>query len=176
MKWRHWSVLIVLLLLNYIIFSTALTQLARQRQPKPRPVRTLAPTFTATEPNPVAWIVLPTSTARPSPTPVTPRPTPTGPPSSTPQGTAAATEAPPTEVATDTPPPATPTPPDASLLHTVRRGESLSEIARGYGVSVQAIVEANDLDNPNRIVTGQKLIIPSPQQTPTPRPTATASP
>ncbi len=32
MKWRHWSVLIILVLLNYLIFSTAFTQLARRQQ------------------------------------------------------------------------------------------------------------------------------------------------
>jgi len=181
MKWRHWSVLIVLLLLNYVIFSTAFTQLARQRLPQPRAVRTLRPTFAVTEPNPVAWRVLPTSTTRPSPTPITPSPTPTA--SLTPtltltlEGTVTtATEAVPTAQPTDTALPPTSTPPAESVLHTVKRGESLSEIARAYGVTLQAIVEANDIDNPNRIVTGQKLIIPSPKQTPTPRPTATGSP
>ena len=66
MKWRHWAVLIVLVLLNYIIFSTAFTQLAEQRRPKARPTRTPHPTFESIEPSPVAWMVLPTSTSRPA--------------------------------------------------------------------------------------------------------------
>jgi len=179
MKWRHWSVLIVLLLLNYIIFSTAFTQLARQRQPRPQPVRTLRPTFSATEANPVAWKVLPTNTTRPTWTPRPPTETPSPTPTLTPDGTVAATAPAPTDQPTapptDTPPP-TATPAAESMLHTVRRGESLSGIAKAYGVTMQAIVEANDIDDPNRIVTGQQLIIPSPKQTPTPRPTATPNP
>jgi LysM repeat protein len=182
MKWRHWSVLIVLLLLNYIIFSTAFTQLARQWQPQPQPVRTLRPTFAATEANPVAWMVLPTSTTRPTRTPRPPTSTPSPTPTLTPEGTATVTEAVlATEPADTAPPPtstprATATPSAESVLHTVKRGESLSGIAKAYGVTMQSIVEANDIDDPNRIVTGQQLIIPSPKQTPTPRPTSTANP
>lgn len=56
--------------------------------------------------------------------------------------------------------------PDASplcmFIHVVKRGETLSRIARQYGVSVAAIVEANELRNPNRIVPGQMLCIPEP--------------
>lgn len=44
--------------------------------------------------------------------------------------------------------------------HTVRRGESLSRIARRYGVTVKAIKRANNLRNDN-IQAGQRLIIPA---------------
>jgi hypothetical protein len=71
MKWRHWAILIVLLLLNYIIFSTAFTQLAEQRRPQPQPTRTLPPTFESVESGPVGWVVLPTNTQRPTRIPVT---------------------------------------------------------------------------------------------------------
>jgi murein DD-endopeptidase MepM/ murein hydrolase activator NlpD len=56
------------------------------------------------------------------------------------------------------------------VVHTIKRGETLSQIAADYGVTVKAIVDANGLENPSLIVTGQKLIIPAPGQTP---PTAT---
>jgi membrane-bound lytic murein transglycosylase D len=48
------------------------------------------------------------------------------------------------------------------VRHRVRDGETLSTIARRYGVSVQAIlsVPANNLRNPNRISVGQYLMIP----------------
>lgn len=46
------------------------------------------------------------------------------------------------------------------VVHTVARGEHLSEIARRYGVSVSAIVEYNEISNPSLIVTGQELLIP----------------
>lgn len=45
-------------------------------------------------------------------------------------------------------------------IHVVAYGESLTLIARRYGVTVDAIVRANGLSNPNRIFVGQKLTIP----------------
>jgi LysM repeat protein len=46
--------------------------------------------------------------------------------------------------------------------HIVARGESISLIAAEYGVSMEEIIELNDLRNPNRIVPGQRLLIPPP--------------
>ncbi len=48
----------------------------------------------------------------------------------------------------------------ASRTHTVAPGESLSEIARDYGVTLSAMVTANDLANPNFIYIGQQLTVP----------------
>jgi LysM repeat protein len=211
MKWRHWSILIVLLLLNYIIFSAAFTRLAGLNQPQPRPTRTAWPTFQSLEPTPERWVVMPTSTPLPTRTPITP--TPTEPLSSTLEltstvevtatvqpATPASTEAPTIAPATASPAPATATPPPSQTpvpptatasaqSHTVQTGETLSQIAKAYGVSVQAIVAANGLADPNHIVTGQVLVIPAPGQVPptaaatarlqatnTPRPAATKSP
>jgi LysM repeat protein len=47
-----------------------------------------------------------------------------------------------------------------TVTHVVRPGENLSQIARLYGVSVSAIVQANNLWNPNVIYPGQCLLIP----------------
>lgn len=47
-----------------------------------------------------------------------------------------------------------------ATIHTVRKGENLSKIARRYGVSVQAVKKANNLTNDN-IKAGQKLKIPT---------------
>jgi LysM repeat protein len=44
--------------------------------------------------------------------------------------------------------------------HTVQSGETLSRIAKQYGVTVNQILTANKIDNPDRIFVGQKLIIP----------------
>jgi LysM repeat protein len=44
--------------------------------------------------------------------------------------------------------------------HVVKTGETLSEIARTYGVSMSAVVQANNLPNPDSIRVGQKLFIP----------------
>jgi LysM repeat protein len=182
MKWRHWAILIVLVLLNYIIFSTAFTQLAEQRRPSPRPTRTLQPTFESIESTPMAWIVLPTSTPHPTRIPVTPTPTaafnivseltPTVELSAT---VAIAPESPPDAptlaVPTDTAVVPTEVPPTATsegpvAVHTIKRGETLSQIAQGYGVTIQVIMEANELTDPNRIITGQTLVIPAPGQVP----------
>jgi len=45
-------------------------------------------------------------------------------------------------------------------VHVVQRGENLSRIALRYGTSVQAIMNANGLSNPNFIWVGQRLVIP----------------
>ncbi len=45
-------------------------------------------------------------------------------------------------------------------IHVVSWGENLIRIAAQYGVSVEAIMAANGLANPNRIYAGQRLIIP----------------
>ena len=44
--------------------------------------------------------------------------------------------------------------------HVVVPGDTLSRIAKDYGVSVRELVEANDLDDPNVIVIGEVLRIP----------------
>jgi LysM repeat protein len=55
-------------------------------------------------------------------------------------------------------PTSTPTP--TTSTHTVQRGETLSAIARRYGVSVQALVWTNNIANPSLILPGQVLVIP----------------
>jgi len=44
--------------------------------------------------------------------------------------------------------------------HTVQTGESLSQIAQRYGVTVEQILAVNGLDDPNTIIVGQELLIP----------------
>jgi len=46
-------------------------------------------------------------------------------------------------------------------IHIVKSGENLTGIARQYGVTVNAIVQANNITNPNVIHIGQRLVIPS---------------
>ena len=48
----------------------------------------------------------------------------------------------------------------SSTVHVVRRGENLSMLARRYGTSVSALVQANSLRNANYIWVGQRLRIP----------------
>lgn len=48
-----------------------------------------------------------------------------------------------------------------SAAYTVRPGDTLSAIARRTGTSVAALVRLNDLRDPNRIVAGSALRVPS---------------
>lgn len=48
------------------------------------------------------------------------------------------------------------------LAYTVMRGDTLNRIARQFGVSVNALMAANAIRNPNRIEVGQVLIVPIP--------------
>jgi len=50
------------------------------------------------------------------------------------------------------------------IVHVVRRGETLSEIAGRYGLSVRDLAAANNLSRPDRLRVGQRLVV-------TPRPT-----
>lgn len=63
--------------------------------------------------------------------------------------------------------------------HTVQAGENLYRIALTYGTTVDAIAQANNITNPNLILVGQVLVIPTaaaPAPTATPVPTGTVTP
>ena len=47
-----------------------------------------------------------------------------------------------------------------AYTHTIAAGESLYTIARKYDVTTQAIVHANGLSSPDKIIVGQKVVIP----------------
>ena len=55
---------------------------------------------------------------------------------------------------------ATPAPTNEVKKHVVQSGETLGSIAVQYGVTVQAILEANQLANPDLLRVGQELVIP----------------
>lgn len=46
-------------------------------------------------------------------------------------------------------------------IHIVRRGETLWQIASQYHVDIQSIIQVNQLENPNELVVGQSLVIPT---------------
>jgi LysM repeat protein len=74
---------------------------------------------------------------------------------------------------TATPTPTATLPPGTQVTYVVQTGDTLYSIALHFGVSVQDLMNANGLTNPNYIQIGQTLIIPNPSATPTPTPTGT---
>ncbi len=48
----------------------------------------------------------------------------------------------------------------ASATYTVQPGDTLTEIGRRFGTSVEALVEANDIENPDVLEVGQVLEVP----------------
>jgi LysM repeat protein len=173
MKWRHWSILIVLLLMNYLIFSTAFSRLSRQNE-GPLPTRTPLPTFESVADTAVAWIVMPTNTPAPTRGPVTLVPTQVNLPEAE-NTTAVPAQDTPAVESTPTSAPAEPTVPADTTTHTVVAGEYLSTIAASYGVTVDALMKANGLANANLITPGQVLVIPAPAEATQP-PTGTVEP
>ncbi|MDE0653716.1 MAG: LysM domain-containing protein [bacterium] len=68
------------------------------------------------------------------------------------------------------PPPATPatTQPQreigAQLVYEIQPGDTLFSIARQFGVSLDELVEINNIENPDLINAGQQLVIPPPSE------------
>jgi LysM repeat protein len=84
-------------------------------------------------------------------------PTPGGPPSSTPQ---VRVELTPVPSPTAAPPTHTAGPAGEPTTYKVKAGDNLSSIALQFGVTVEDIVKANNIEDPNQIYEGQELIIP----------------
>jgi LysM repeat protein len=58
----------------------------------------------------------------------------------------------------------------SALTYKVRWGDTLSGIAARFNTSVEAIVQQNQIEDPNLIFAGQDLEIPAAGETPTPAP------
>lgn len=81
----------------------------------------------------------------------------------------------PTQLPTS-PPPQPTTPATGEITHVVQAGETTASIARRYDVTINAIVVANNLANPNFIYVGQQLRIPLGQPQPSTAPPQPTSP
>ena len=55
-----------------------------------------------------------------------------------------------------------PTPRITEIRYTVQEGDTLSGIAEMFGVTWDAIIQANNLQSQDAIFVGQELIIPAP--------------
>lgn len=105
---------------------------------------------------------------RATPTPV---PTSTPVPLQAPTVRPTATPAPYTPAPTSTPT-ATPTP----IIYVIQRGDTLLDVAIKFGISVQALQDANGITDPRTLQINQELIIPREALTATGTPTATPTP
>ncbi|WP_339253645.1 glycosyl hydrolase family 18 protein [Sporosarcina sp. FSL W8-0480] len=55
-------------------------------------------------------------------------------------------------------------------IHVVEQGNSIWGISNQYGVTMDQIIEANQLENPNALVIGQALVIPTVSESTVPKP------
>ncbi|MDW7982486.1 MAG: LysM domain-containing protein [Thermomicrobium sp.] len=92
-------------------------------------------------------VMTPTVVPTPTPFPVLPVVTPTPPPPSL-------------AVPTPTTAPAAPTAPAGGTTYVVQPGDTLYSIAVRFGVSLQALIDANGIEDPNQLQAGQVLVIP----------------
>ena len=102
---------------------------------------------------------------------------PTGAPTTPPPVTPTPTNTP-TPRPTSTP---TPTPTKTPQEYEIQPGDSLSLIAEQFGLTTEELAAFNNIDDPNSVQAGQKILIPPPSGggavvTRTPRPPATATP
>jgi spore germination protein len=51
------------------------------------------------------------------------------------------------------------------IIHVVQQGETINSIADHYGMSVEQLLQDNNLPNPGNLVVGQSIVIAPPEQT-----------
>jgi LysM repeat protein len=73
------------------------------------------------------------------------------------------------ELEVQAPPPPLPGP-DQQFVYTIVSGDTLNTVAKRYGITVRELIEANNIDNPNMLRLGQRLIIPGVFKPVTPAP------
>lgn len=73
-------------------------------------------------------------------------------------------------------PTATPTVTPTPIIYLVQSGDTLLAMAAQFGVTTEAIQEANGIVDPRRLQIGQELIIPRPDEDPEQPPTPTPTP
>ena len=62
-----------------------------------------------------------------------------------------------------------PDPPRPSIRYTIQYEDTLGDIAKRFGTTVQAILDFNAFPNPNVIVAGTEILVPVPADLPGPR-------
>ncbi|HEY7132148.1 MAG TPA: LysM domain-containing protein, partial [Candidatus Limnocylindrales bacterium] len=57
----------------------------------------------------------------------------------------------------------TPLPAPTPQVYTIKKGDTLSKIAKANGLTLQDLLDANpDIKNPNKVAEGQQIVIPAP--------------
>jgi LysM repeat protein len=87
-------------------------------------------------------------------------------PSATPPKAAAVSPTPPATVGVENP---SPSEPSGARSHVVAKGETLTQIAKQYGVTVEEIEQANKIQDAKKLQIGQTLKIPG-SASPSPSP------
>jgi LysM repeat protein len=57
-------------------------------------------------------------------------------------------------------------PPAAPRVYVVAAGDTLSGIAERFGTTAAAIIELNDMDDPDNLSIGDELLVPAPEDDP----------
>lgn len=70
----------------------------------------------------------------------------------------------------------TPTPTPGPVQYIVREGDTLTSIAEAFGVSVEALMQANGITDPNSLQVGQVLVISGSSTVPSPTPPPSGQP
>ena len=131
MNRRQLAFVIILNALVSLVIALTVVWVVELRRPDPEELAAVATPLAA-----------PTIVAAPTPTPAQVAASNTTPAAAEPVPTAAAASA-------------------EETVYEVAVGDSLSGIADKFGITVAAIVEANKLENPDFVFTGQRLVIPN---------------
>jgi len=94
----------------------------------------------------------------------------------TPTATPTVTRPPTVEIPPQRSPTAAPPPTTVPQVYTIQDGDTLAGIALEHGISLQELVDANGLSDPDLIHPGQTLVIPSPSAVDAPSPPPATSP
>ncbi len=140
--------------------------------PASKPAEPAAPApAKAAEPAPAAPAVAPTPAAPAAPAPAAPEAVetvvaepPAPAPAPAPAAKPAAASEKPASSATKAAAGADKAAAAGGTTHTVARGDTLTRIAKKYGVSAQVIMEANGMKNADQLQLGKTLTIPAPAQ------------
>lgn len=162
--------------------ATARAVAAIRNTPTATPTETVLPESTATEVEPsleaaatvTATLTTPEATVAFNSPALTATPSATLEPTATPSPLPTATPTPePTATLTSAPTPTAA--PSGRVTYKVKSGDTLSSIATKYGISWQALAEANKLTSKSTLRIGQELVIPVPGSQPAPASAPTAS-